>query len=83
MLEYDEKFGQIFMGQIHDALLGSFPKAGGFKAIYDRMKHMEMETSLLPGFHAPVKIEVGERWNQMKELHMEEGQLFWGEEKVS
>ena len=83
MLEYDEKFGQIFMGQIHDALLGSFPKAGGFKAIYDRMKHMEMETSLLPGFHAPVKIEVGERWNQMKELHMEDGQLFWGDEKVS
>lgn len=80
MLEIFKRTGTIFLGQIHDAFLREAP-SGNYRQIYDDAKMMEMETSLLPGFTCPVKVEVGPHWGAMEELFQHEGQLYIGDEK--
>ncbi len=75
MLEYWRRYQQVFFAQIHDALCGEFPLSGGYRPIYTRMKEMEMETDLLPGFTCPCKVEVGTDWGSMKELEEIDGRL--------
>lgn len=82
MLEYWRRHQQVFFAQIHDALCGEFPLSGGYRPIYTRMKEMEMETDLLPGFTCPCKVEVGTDWGSMKDLEEREGQLYLGGEPV-
>ena len=83
MLQYNERHGTVFLGQIHDALLAEFPLAGGYKQILSTMKEMEEETSLLPGFRCPCKVEVGKHWGAMEELSERDGELYLGKVKVS
>jgi hypothetical protein len=75
MLEYWRRHQQVFFAQIHDALCGEFSLSGGYRPIYTRMKEMEMETDLLPGFTCPCKVEVGTDWGSMKELEEIDGRL--------
>lgn len=82
MLQYYKRYGTVFLGSIHDALLAEFPLAEGYRNIYDFMKEMEHETPLLPGFSCPCKIEVGRHWGAMEELQETAGELFLGKEKV-
>ncbi len=81
MLQYKKRHGQVFLGQIHDALLAEFLLTNGYAAIYDRMMEMSGETPLLPGFKCPVKIEVGKHWGAMEGLFRHDGTLYLGDEK--
>ncbi len=81
MLRFWKLYNQIFLGTIHDALLGEFDD-GDYRFIYNRMKEMEAETDLLPGFTCPTKIELGHHWGAMEELSEEEGVLYLGEKET-
>lgn len=81
MLQFYRRYRQVFMMTIHDALVGEFRKADGYEFIYSRMKEMEEETPLLPGFTCPVKVEVGENWGAMEGLFRHDGKLYVGDEK--
>ena len=81
MLQFYRRHRQVFMMTIHDALVGEFRKADGYEFIYSRMKEMEEETPLLPGFTCPVKVEVGENWGAMEGLFRHDGKLYVGDEK--
>ncbi len=81
IIQFYRQFKHVFMCTIHDALVGEFPLSGGYRAIYDRMQFMSLETPLLPGFACPIKIEVGKNWGAMEELFQRNGQLYVGEEK--
>ena len=77
MLQYYQRHGTVFLGQIHDALLAEFPTSGGYREIYRMMKEMEEETELLPGFRCPCKVEVGKHWGFMKELRLDGDELVF------
>lgn len=74
MLQYNERHGTVFLGNIHDALLGEFEGSASLESIYKTMKEMEEETPLLTGFRCPCKVEVGKHWGDMKALEYHDGE---------